>query len=102
MMFNNGVVLAGARQFISHHSPVFNSWKRGNFKPVGVQTLAFVWEVWIEYFDILEEIEEPQLVIRYFNYASRDEAVLFRDKAIKNIERDGKTVKNVSISLVRR
>lgn len=102
MMFNKGVVLAGARQLISHNSPVFNSWKRGNFKPVGVQSLQFVWEVWIEYFDILEEIEEPQLIIRYFNYGIRDEAVSFRDRTIKNIERDGKTVKNVSIRLVRR
>lgn len=101
MMFNKGVVLAGARQFISHRSPVFNSWKRGNFKPVGVQSLQFKWEVRIEYFDILEEIEQPSIMIRYFKYPIRDEAIIFRNKAIKQLERDGKTIKTVCIRLVR-
>jgi hypothetical protein len=100
-MFNKGVVLAGARQFISNHSPVFNSWKRGNFKPVGVQALQFEWEVRIEYFDILEEIEQPSILIRYFNYPIRDEAITFRNRAIKQLEQDGKTIKTVRIRLVR-
>lgn len=101
MTFNNGVVLAGARQFISNHSPVFNSWKRGNFKPVGVQALQFEYEVKIEYFDILEEIEHPSIMIRHFNYSLRDDAIKFRNKAMKQLEQDGRTIKTACIRLVR-
>lgn len=101
MTFNRGVILAGARQFVSNHSPVFNSWLRGNTKPVGVQSLQFEYEVKIEYFDILEEIEHTSIMIRHFNYSLRDEAVKFRNKAMKQLEQDGRTIKTVSIRLVR-
>lgn len=101
MFYNDGVVLAGARQFISHNSPVWNSWKRGNFKPVGINTTYFEWAVHIEYFDLLEEYENPSLYIRFFDYRCRDKAKTCRDVLENEFIKQGKSIKKACIRLVR-
>lgn len=96
LMINNpniGYRSSSARTIIRKYGTGWNEWKRGNFKP---NKYFFGYAVNIVYcgifgcFDIKETIFEDH-----------DNARIYRDYEIDNLERNGFTIVRTKISLVR-
>ncbi len=88
---------------IPKFSPTWQAWRAGKIKPEPYFDCTWYWELTIEYFDLLEELESGDFSIyrRLFAYKHREYAVNTRDIMETNLMLVGKTIKNVRIRLVR-
>lgn len=88
---------------IPKFSPTWQAWRSGNIKPKPYFDCGWYWEVKIEYFDLLEELENNEVSIykQLFEYRNRNYASNTRKLMETNMMLDGKTVKSSIIRLVR-
>ena len=98
-MLDIGFKSSSGQTRIPKYSPVYNSWRKGNTKPLAYR--GFNWLVRIEYFEVYEERNDPKVYSVMVDYYNRKYAVKCRDMAIENLTMDGFTIKSFAIKLIR-
>lgn len=88
---------------IPKFSPTWQAWRAGNIKPKNYFDCRFYWEIKIEYFDLMEELENNEISVykQLFAYNNREYARTTRELMETKLEFYGKTIKSSIIRLVR-
>lgn len=88
---------------IPKFSPTWQAWRAGKTKPKPYFDGGWFWEIKIEYFDILEDLENKNVSVfrQLFGYNKREYASNTREFMETKLLLNGKTIKTSTIRLVR-